>query len=327
MSIAWATIVLVVLLLPGFVFFWGFYAPHQVTRETVPTSPLAQLAAVVVFSFAVHAIAYTLLNDVGWCRRPGGVAGLDVPCVDFDQLGVMLRLDSVSPLGRRLPSLNAMLDGSARWILAYFAVTSLLSFALGFVVGKAVERGLLPIARHGYLRMLEEGRRQVRGASDAGFWRALRPSRWPGAPAETRLVRAHVLSRTAHEREVVIYDGVLRDFYAKADGTISYVVLRGARCGTFRIEGPAPLRSTETRPLDAEGDHTSAFLVLTADDIANLYVEPLNAVTQDPDEAAALDEKVRAYERQQQPAPTERGTATDDVLRRVRLGDRHDDAH
>ena len=51
MSIAWATVVLVVLLLPGFVFFWGFYAPNQVTRETVPGSPLDQLAGVVIFEF------------------------------------------------------------------------------------------------------------------------------------------------------------------------------------------------------------------------------------------------------------------------------------
>lgn len=51
MSIAWATVVLVVLLTPGFAFVWGFYAPHQVTRESVPASPLGQLAGAVVLSF------------------------------------------------------------------------------------------------------------------------------------------------------------------------------------------------------------------------------------------------------------------------------------
>lgn len=309
MSIAWATIVLVVLMLPGFVFFWGFYAPHQVTRETVPTSPLAQLGGVVFFSFFVHAAAYTWLNggaDAA-CRVPGSLFGATPPCIDFDRLGAMLRLDSPTPPGREPPALNRMLDTHAGWILAYFVVTAALSFAAGFASGKLVERGVLPIARHRYLRLLEEGRRQGRAAA----------RRWPGSRGpvgsrltESRLVRAHVLSRTRHESQVLIYDGVLRDFYAKADGTVSYVTLRGARVGTLQLSGDGstpPRRSLDTEPLDAEGgDASAAFLVLTADDIANLYVEPLNAVTQRPDEAAALDDAVRRFEAEQDAEDPER---------------------
>lgn len=283
MSIAWATVVLVVLLLPGFVFFWGFYAPNQVTREAVPVSPLGQLAGVVVFAFFVHAAAYRLINGQDDCRRSGAGREPFVPCVDFDQLAALLRIDGAAPAGRQPPSLRAMLDAHAGWILGYFAATAGLSFLIGFAGGKLVESGRIPLSRHRYLSMLEEGRR-----GDAG-----------PAASQARLVRAHVLSRTSNDGLVLIYDGVLRDFYAKADGTISYIVLRGARCGTIRISAEPPRRSGQTIPLDDEGRSLSggaSLLVLTSEDIANVYFEPLSTVTRSVAEERSLDEALERLE-------------------------------
>ena len=84
MSIAWATVVIVVLLLPGFAFFWGLYSPNQVTREVSPASPLAQLAGVVIISFLFHACAYFVINT-RLCLGTGsgalaGLPGLALPC-------------------------------------------------------------------------------------------------------------------------------------------------------------------------------------------------------------------------------------------------------
>ena len=288
MSIAWATVVLVVLLLPGFVFFWGFYAPNQVTRETVPGSPLGQLAGVVILGFFVHAGAYALINSGAICRSPAGAWFERVPCVDFDALAALLRIDGVTPQGRQLPSLNAMLDANSGWILGYFAAIAALSFTAGFAVGKLVERGTIPLTRHRYLFMLEEGRRSGEGQK----------SRSPGS--EARMVRAHVLSRTAHEELVLIYDGILRDFYSKADGTISYIVLRGARCGAVKITSESPSRAGTTSAMDptGSGDASTALLVLTSEDIANVYFEHLSAVTQEPGEEKALDEALRKLDSQ-----------------------------
>src|SRR5688500_2572058 len=92
MSIAWATVVIVVLLLPGFAFFWGFYAPNQVTREVSPASPLAQLAGVVVISFFAHAFAYLIINR-GLCGA-GPDSFLTPPCIDFDELSALIRIDA-----------------------------------------------------------------------------------------------------------------------------------------------------------------------------------------------------------------------------------------
>jgi hypothetical protein len=299
MSIAWATVVLVVLLLPGFVFFWGFYAPNQVTRETVPASPLGQLAGVVIIGFFVHAAAYVVINSHLVCHRTGGIVGIVVPCVDFDQLAALLRIDGVVPPGKRPISLNDMLDANAGWVLAYFGWIAAVLFVAGLGVGKLVERGIIPLTRHRYLFMLEEGRKGDGRARSSKI-------------AEARLVRAHVLSRTAHDDLVLIYDGVLRDFYSKADGTISYVVLRGARSGSVRITGDAPSRAGLTSPMDSSGtgDTSTALLVLTSEDIANVYFEHLSAVTQGPGEEEALDAAVQRLENAASDAPARTGPPT-----------------
>lgn len=287
MSIAWATGVLVVLLLPGFFFFWGFYAPHQVTRESVPSSPLGQLAGAVVVSFFVHALAYSVINSALVCRSAGGWLAA-VPCIDFDQLAAVLRVDGATLPGRPQRSLNGMFDAYAPWILVYFAMVAGAAFALGLGGGKLVSDGRLPLMRHRYLFMLEEGRKREGAARRS-------------KQTEARLVRAHVLSKTVHEDLVLIYDGILQDFYAKADGTISYIVLRGARSGTVKITSNQPRRAGDTTALESgsAGDATTALLVLTSDDIANVYFEHLSTVLKSPEEEEQLARALQRYEAEQ----------------------------
>lgn len=276
MSIAWATVVLVVLLLPGFCFFWGFYAPHAVTRESVPTSPLSQLAAVVIVSFLVHSAAYVVLNGpIGLCSR-----AWPAHCIDFDGLAALLRTDGAPTPGRPAPSLNGMLDRQAGWILVYFAVAGAAAYGLGWWAGRLVIKGRLPLARHRYLFMLEEG---------------LRASSANGAAADsakrTRLIRAHVLSKTSHDDLVLIYDGILSDFFSSVGGTISYVVLRGARCGTVKIAANEPQRAGVAVPLDASAplNSSTAILFIASDDIANIYFEQLPDLLASEADEQALD--------------------------------------
>lgn len=61
MSIAWGSLVLLVVLLPGVLFFVGIYWPEQFTRESEPRSPLGQLAGALLVAFVVHGLAYTTL--------------------------------------------------------------------------------------------------------------------------------------------------------------------------------------------------------------------------------------------------------------------------
>jgi hypothetical protein len=258
MSIAWATVVIVVLLLPGFAFFWGLYSPNQVTREVSPASPLAQLAGVVIISFLIHACAYFVINTrLCLGTGPGAVPGM--PCVDFDQFAALLRIEAFTLPGTPLRPFRSMLDRYAGWILVYFGATGAITGLLGFGAGKLIENGYLSgFTRHRYLFMLERGRKK-KGAE---------------------LVRAHVLSRTQNLSNVIFYDGILQDFFAKADGTISYVVLHDARTSTIEITGSGTLHSSTSIPLDIGGESlgTKPLLVITSENIANVYFEPLNEV-------------------------------------------------
>ena len=255
MSIAWATVVIVVLLLPGFAFFWGLYAPNQVTREVSPASPLAQLAGVVIISFFVHAFAYLAVNT-GLCANFPLIA---VPCVDFDELSALVRIDAFTLPGTPPATFRGMLDLYIFWILLYFLATGTLTGLAGFGVGKLIENGhLRGFTRHRYLFLLEKGRKNE----------------------ESELVRAHVLSRTQNLNTVIFYDGILQDFFAKADGTISYIVLHDANTSAMEITATGPAHSKDSLPLDVESRvrATKPFLVITSENIANVYFEPLNVV-------------------------------------------------
>lgn len=163
MSIAWATVVIVVLLLPGFAFFWGLYSPNQVTREVSPASPLAQLAGVVIISFLIHACAYFVINT-RLCLGTGSgalptLAGM--PCVDFDEFAALLRIEAFVLPGTPPRPFRTMLDHYAGWILVYFGATGAITGLLGFSAGKLIENGYLSgFTRHRYLFMLERGRKK-----------------------------------------------------------------------------------------------------------------------------------------------------------------------
>ena len=187
-----------------------------------------------------------------------------------------------------------MLDSFAIWIVAYFAAATGLTAATGYVFAKLVERGTVPLVRHRYLFMLEEGRRSRGSAAQSR-----------GTRSVSKLVRAHILSKTSHDDYVLIYDGILQDFFAKSDGTISYVVLRGVRSGCRQIGGGEQQVGTRV-PLDRTNlaDASDGLFVITSEDIANVYFEPLAEVTQTLEETRALEERIRKLEQEEAAAET-----------------------
>ena len=60
MSLAWSSLVILLLLLPGVLFFVGLYIPEQFTRETTERSPIGYVAGVMGISFVVHGILFLL---------------------------------------------------------------------------------------------------------------------------------------------------------------------------------------------------------------------------------------------------------------------------
>lgn len=250
MSIAWSTVIVVVMLLPGFLFLTGFYFPEKVTRESAPISPLGQLSSVVGIAFLLHAIFYCIINFIAY---PGGLPF--VRPIAIDHFITVLRVDS-GTMQPAVAALEEMFNQHALRILTYFVSTSGTGFLMGWSIGVLIVKGpLRSLASHRWIYHLIDGTSAALG-----------------------LVRAHVLSKTSHSGRVIVYDGIVEEFYANANGTINHLVLKDAHSGILEISDNIPVRHANRMTIASNDQEPIQFLVLTSDDIANLYFERIPAV-------------------------------------------------
>lgn len=187
MSIAWSSLVLLVLLLPGVLFFIGIYLPEKFTRQAEARSPLGQLAGVLLVAFVVHGIAYGFF---------GVQCGGTVPCMRFDLLVDTMNLDARQTAATR--DVNVMLVRFRWWIFVYVLASSTAGVGLGAVYGKLVSSGRLRgMSRHPWVYDLS-----IDG-----------------------LTYAYALTHLKHDERVLMYKGFLRAFGLQQDGKFSYIVL------------------------------------------------------------------------------------------------------
>lgn len=187
MSIAWGSLVLLVVLLPGVLFFVGIYWPEQFTRESEPRSPLGQLAGALLVAFGVHGLAYTVLTS--FC-------GSWLPCISVKGL-----LDAVN-VDPTVQGATAGIDEMVRefraWIFLYVVATAALGIVLGAFYGwLIVKRKIRHFSRH----------------------------RWIYDLSIDGLTYAYVLTHVRHETRILMYKGFLRAFGLQQDGKFSYIVL------------------------------------------------------------------------------------------------------
>lgn len=187
MSIAWGSLVLLVVLLPGVLFFVGIYWPEQFTRETEPRSPLGQLAGALLVAFVVHGFAYSFLSSV--C---GGL----FPCISISALLQTINLDPRDAVEVR--RIGSMMRQFRWWILAYVTGTAVAGIVLGAVYGSLVATGKFRrFSRHHWIYTLS-----VDG-----------------------LTYAYVLTNVGYDDRLLMYKGFLRAFGLQQDGRFSYIVL------------------------------------------------------------------------------------------------------
>ena len=274
MSIAWSTIVVVVLLLPGFAFLAGFYLPKNITQEAAPISPLGQLGALVSIAFFLHVASYFVINE-GLCTATGAA----VPCVVPDRFVAVLRADTASsaPVGASPTSsaatvLGPMFDLHAGWIAVYFLTTSTLGLGLGALTGFLIERGPLRLlARNGWLYELQDVSRDPLG-----------------------LLRAWVLSKTVHDGRCLVYQGIVHALHVKASGNVDHLMLKDASTSVLEITTQVPLHHVaHAVAMASNPDEPAQFLFIECRKIANIYFEKAVKVTTGPDDEQHLRELAR----------------------------------
>lgn len=206
MSIAWGSLVLLILLLPGVLFFVGLYFPEQFTRETAERSPLGQLAAVLLVSFIVHGMLYGLSPT--WCRYgvpcPSLADFLQILSVDFSRAGAIERAAT-------------NVRSHRWWIFGYQLFAQLLGIGLGWMTGWiAMRLRMKSLMQHTWIYDLS---------------------------VDDNLTVAYVMTHIRQDDRILMYQGFLRSFALQRDGRFSYIVLTDAARGYMRLGEDAPTTS------------------------------------------------------------------------------------
>jgi len=129
------SLVLLIVLLPGVLFFVGVYLPEEFTRDSEERSPLGQLAAALLVSFVVHGVAYALL---------AGDSNKWLPAIDLEIFLRTVALETTD-MTRVATAMHQM----RWWILLYVIATSAVGVLLGNAYGRlAVGRLSAQLARH-----------------------------------------------------------------------------------------------------------------------------------------------------------------------------------
>lgn len=210
MSIAWSGIVLLVLLLPGFLFFVGLYFPEKFTREAAERSPLGQLAGTVLIAFVVHSSLF-LLNSAA--------CGSVIPCIRLDEVLSAIALDS-SRGPQVIQSVARSLEEDPVWIFLYVLLAGVLGTAAGWATGLSVVNGRFRfLAQHRWVYDLKVEDQDV-------------------------LTVAYVLTKVNHQGRHLVYRGFLKAFGLQRDGRFSYLLLTNVVRYYLVLEETAPVTTS-----------------------------------------------------------------------------------
>jgi hypothetical protein len=243
-ALAWSTVALLVLLLPGFAFLAGLTLPEQFSRESAPKNPLGQLAIIVFIALVVHGLVYALLT--GCSTGASRCIRTDYVLATFQLAGA----DKI-PLAKLAANIREY-----RWaILGYLLSVTILGTAGGWVTGLAIVR-------------------------DKFGFRRLTSPRWAlelnPDPRKQSWAFAHVVSDLEHEGTFMVYQGLLADFALGPDGRFGYLVLRQPARSTLvaKAEG---WTTTAAEPIQAVpagygvAPGGRQFLVIEGENIKNFY--------------------------------------------------------
>jgi hypothetical protein len=247
-SLAWSTVALLVLLLPGFLFFVGLYLPERISRDVIPGGTLTQLGGIVLVAFFVHALLYTGLTSVcdilPW-----------LPCISFDIALSIFSPDlkeAASPL-----TLAQNISMHRWWILAYFLGTSGFGLAIGFFTGILIVTGPFRfLAKHSWIYDLVD-------TDDSSF------------------TLAYVLTNIRTDNRILMYRGYLQEYCFTPEGKISYLVLMGCSRYYMKLENKKPITTknwlvvgqSSDGPMADGSEKQWSFMVIEGEDIANVVFD------------------------------------------------------
>jgi hypothetical protein len=120
MSVAWTTVAVIVLLLPGILFFNGVATYDRLSREIIRSNVIGEVALAIVVALIIHTISISALSTIGF-----RLTGYLRPVADY---ATMPPSELLAKLGERLFATVCYLLGTA---------------LLGFIAGALVAIGIV----------------------------------------------------------------------------------------------------------------------------------------------------------------------------------------
>lgn len=243
MSIAWPTLSILLFLLPGFLFLFGFHASRHITQDTTAWRTPGQLGAVLATAVLTHSFTYLLHTLV----RP---ILLDLPVIGpfMDYLGAHSSASEIIKIlqgGLATADLKTV-NRVIQYVIYYVIYTSTLGFLFGLIFAQLIAKGFFrSLVKHQWAYELIEKRRD-----------------------KSTIVVAYVMTQIQHNNQHLLYKGGLTDFVIAPDGKISYLVLSKPQryCLVFGDKG---IKTSDVENWRLIGAPDSRLLIEGAD-IANV---------------------------------------------------------
>lgn len=90
---------------------------------------------------------------------------------------------------------------------------------------------------------------------------------------EAGAVNAYVLTKTTAQDRFVLYKGILRNYYFKADGTFAYVVLTSVYRSFLHMTGDYPTTGSLKEFAGPDEGDVSRLLIISGESIANIVLD------------------------------------------------------
>jgi hypothetical protein len=250
MSIAWTTVIVIVLLLPGLGFMLGYAAQERYSRELIRSNAIGDVGMAVFCAIVSHLAA--LLFIVNALHFDPSVYYR--PLLDYDRTERWLLEEQM--YARLWPTAGYILGVT---VVAFFCGRSV---AWGVMFGP---RWLRSFATHKWAYDLLK---EVKGGG---------------------VVTTTVLTEMSEGQRILMYLGHLEEFYLEANGTFAYIVLKNCYRFYMELGEDVPVPSLLQQPLSIAGTRRWEHFTIAGDKIANVLFDPVGFVNQTAAGTAALN--------------------------------------
>jgi hypothetical protein len=261
MSIAWTTLLIIALLLPGVLFFFGFAFSERYSREIVKSNAVGDVAVTIVISLVIHLLGWGFLALFGF-----DLASYVRPLANFEDLPPWKISDLL--IGRLLP------------VALYILGTGGIGLLLGWVTAQ-----LAVFSTHKWSSQVIRSMR-------------------------SGLVTAYVMTTVNEGGNVLMYKGILFEFYLNPDGKFVYVVLQASSRFHMKLDGLSSMIGEQmdlfgkepTNAQEIPPENPWNFLLLDGDNIANIFLHPSPPILSSAEGLRSLDERLAELETPREPA-------------------------